>query len=256
MKANYHTHTYRCNHAEGTDEDYVYSALKSGIEILGFSDHTPYIFPGDYYSFFRMRPELLPGYCQSVNALKEDYKSKVQVHLGVEAEYYPAYFPRLLELLRDNGVEYMILGQHHILNEIGTAHSMSPAPEEEKLAAYCRQTMDAMNTGLFTYFAHPDVFNFTGDRRIYQKYMQQLVKEAKSCGVVLEMNVLGLRDGRHYPSREFWELAAQEGCKTIVGIDAHSPWHLEDMTSVKKATAWLQELGIPPMETIDLVPID
>ena len=41
MKTNYHTHTTRCMHAVGSDEEYVLSAIKGGFQILGFSDHTP-----------------------------------------------------------------------------------------------------------------------------------------------------------------------------------------------------------------------
>ena len=36
---NYHTHTYRCGHASGKEEDYVLAAIKLGIKRLGFSDH-------------------------------------------------------------------------------------------------------------------------------------------------------------------------------------------------------------------------
>jgi len=51
MIANYHTHTPRCNHATGEERAYVEQAIKKGLKILGFSDHTPYIFPEtDYYS--------------------------------------------------------------------------------------------------------------------------------------------------------------------------------------------------------------
>lgn len=39
MKTNYHTHTTRCMHAVGDDEDYVRSAIKGGFQELGFSDH-------------------------------------------------------------------------------------------------------------------------------------------------------------------------------------------------------------------------
>ena len=45
MRANYHTHTYRCNHASGTEEEYIQCALDGNIEVLGFSDHTPYFSP-------------------------------------------------------------------------------------------------------------------------------------------------------------------------------------------------------------------
>ena len=58
MRYNLHTHTKRCNHAQGEDREYVEAAIKAGIKTLGFSDHCPQFFPGtDYYSNFRMRPE-------------------------------------------------------------------------------------------------------------------------------------------------------------------------------------------------------
>ena len=45
MIANLHTHTPRCRHASGTEEEYVRCALDAGLQTLGFSDHTPYPFP-------------------------------------------------------------------------------------------------------------------------------------------------------------------------------------------------------------------
>ena len=36
MKTNYHTHTTRCMHAVGDDEDYVRSAIKGGFQELAF----------------------------------------------------------------------------------------------------------------------------------------------------------------------------------------------------------------------------
>ncbi len=252
MIANYHTHTYRCGHAEGRDEEYVQSALEAGIEILGFSDHTPYFFPGDHYSRFRMRPELFSGYCESVNALKEDYKGKVEIHLGVEAEYYPALFPKLLPFLQENGVEYMLLGQHYIRNETDGVYSGWVTADADVLKTYCHQTMDAMNTGLFTYFAHPDLLQFAGEEKIYRQYMKEVCREAKSCNVPLEMNLLGVREDRHYPNPHFWELVAEENCPVIIGVDAHSPEVFSNTLAEEKALAWLKNLGLTPLETVQL----
>ena len=38
-KTNYHTHTARCMHACGSDEDYVRAAIANGYEVLGFSGY-------------------------------------------------------------------------------------------------------------------------------------------------------------------------------------------------------------------------
>ena len=71
MKTNYHTHTTRCMHATGDDEDYVLSAIKGGYRILGFSDHTPWKYRTDYVADMRMLPEELPGYVESLKTLRE-----------------------------------------------------------------------------------------------------------------------------------------------------------------------------------------
>ena len=44
MLTNYHTHTTRCGHAEGTEEEYILTALRCGFKVLGFSDHTPWAY--------------------------------------------------------------------------------------------------------------------------------------------------------------------------------------------------------------------
>ena len=36
MRYNLHTHTKRCNHAQGEDREYVEAAIKAGIKTLGF----------------------------------------------------------------------------------------------------------------------------------------------------------------------------------------------------------------------------
>ncbi len=256
MIANYHTHTYRCGHACGEDEEYAQRAFEAGIKILGFTDHTPYFFPGDHYSRFRMRPEKFPGYCQSVQMLKQAYKGKMEIHLGVEAEYYPELFPKLLPCLQDHGVEYLLLGQHYIRNETDGVYSGRSTEDLDTLKTYCYQTMDAMNTGLFTYFAHPDLIRYEGDKKQYLQYMRQLAREAKNCNVPLEMNLLGIREDRHYPNRAFWEAVAEENCPVILGSDAHAPEVFSSALDEEKALAWLKELGLTPLDTVPLRPIN
>lgn len=36
LKANYHTHTYRCQHAYGSEREYIEAAIRMGIAELGF----------------------------------------------------------------------------------------------------------------------------------------------------------------------------------------------------------------------------
>ena len=201
MKANFHTHTARCNHATGEDFQFVEAAIDAGLETLGFSDHTPYVGFGEgFYSFYRMRPEELSDYVASVNSLKEKYKDRIEICLGLEAEYYPKLFPALLEFLKPYGIEYLILGQHYI-DDDENGLSVYFIKTEEELVKYADQCIEAMETGLFSYIAHPDIANIDRKHPAFKREMRRICLCAKRLGMPVELNVLGIYRGRNYPVR-------------------------------------------------------
>ncbi len=251
MIANYHTHTPRCKHAQGSEEAYVRCAIEAGIQTLGFSDHTPYPFPDGYISGFRMGVKELPGYANAVRAVQKQFAAQIDIHLGVEAEFYPKYFVDMLSLLKDNGVEYMILGQHMLGNEMNEPYCGIPS-DEAGLERYCNQSIEAMYTGLFTYFAHPDLVHFRGEPQVYRAHMRRICRAAKECGIPLEINLLGLKGGRHYPNPLLWETAAEEGCAVILGCDAHQPEALLDPQPEQAARAMATRLGLRLVEDVPL----
>ena len=255
MIANYHTHTARCCHAIGTEREYVENAIARGLKIFGFSDHTPQYFPGDYYSYMRMRPYELPEYCADVRHLQREFRDQIQILLGMEVEYYPACWSQLQSRLRDAGVDYMILGQHWLGNEENEDPCLCPTADEQRLRRYCCQVMEALETGKFTYFAHPDVLNFTGDRDIYRKLMREVIRTAKQTDTPLEINFVGIRSGRHYPSETLFELVAEEDCPVVFGLDAHAPEHVLDSESEEKALEMVHRLGLNLLETVPLKPL-
>lgn len=255
MIANYHTHTRRCNHASDGEEEYVTCALRRGLKLVGFSDHTPYYFPGGYSSWFRMNPDQLQDYCDTVRGLQRKYKGKIEIPLGLEVEYYPELFPQLLPVLRDSGIEYMLLGQHFIGNEMDEPYSGAATADVNTLKRYCKQSADAMQTGLFTYFAHPDLLHFTGSAGDYREHMRLICREAKSCALPLEINLLGFFKKRNYPDPGFWELAAEEGCEVILGCDTHAARHLLEEETERQAMELINRLGLKLVETVPLRPI-
>ena len=83
MFANYHTHTARCHHATGEDKAYVEAAIQNGFQVLGFSDHCPWIFSDGYVSPIRMTPDELDGYVTSLTALKKGYYNLYRSGIGI-----------------------------------------------------------------------------------------------------------------------------------------------------------------------------
>lgn len=252
MIANYHTHTPRCRHATGTEEEYIQCAIDGGLKILGFSDHTPYWFPEGYYTHMRMFPHQLPEYCETIRRVQKEYAGQLQIHLGMEVEYYPAFFGDLMPRLRDQGVEYMILGQHWVGNEIDEPYSGTAAGSEAHLARYCDQTIEAMETGLFTYLAHPDLLYFVGPDKTYETHMRRLCKAAKACRIPLEINLNGLQYEKNYPDARFWRVAAEEGCPAILGADAHRPWAVNNVEKEAMAMEMVRSYGIDLLKTVQL----
>ena len=255
MIANYHTHTTRCGHASGTEEEYIRCALDADLQILGFSDHTPYPFPKNHHSHFRMSMAAFYNYVDTVSALRKTYADQLEILMGVEAEYYPKYFKEMVSILRDQGMQYMLLGQHFLYNETEGIGSIGPTADVARLQQYCNQTIEAMQTGLYTYFAHPDLMNFVGNPKVYRNEIRRLCREANACGVPLEINLLGYREGRHYPDVRFWEVAAEENCKVILGVDAHQPHNFMHTQSLQTAEKMIARLGLQKLDSLPLRPL-
>ena len=70
---NFHTHTFRCKHAQGDVDDYCRAALDRGMQTVGFSDHSA--MPDDRWLQVRMEYDSLDGYISAINKAKNDYPS-------------------------------------------------------------------------------------------------------------------------------------------------------------------------------------
>ena len=233
MLTNYHTHTYRCGHAAAVpDEDYVRQALETGFQILGFSDHTPW----PYRSGF-----LNPGVRMPLPELPE-YLDWLR---GVRSE-----------------LDYLILGNHFALTDEPGATAFSIASTPEAVEEYTEDTLAGMRMGLFSYLAHPELVlaQYPAFDAVTERCAVRLCREAKQLDLPLECNLYGMIkrengvfSGLGYPCREFWQIAAAEGCRAVIGFDAHRPQQLAELTHYSAARSMLEELGLPIVEELSLV---
>ena len=163
MNYNYHTHTARCGHAEDAERDYIEKAIAVGIKHMGFSDHAPFRFADGTESDFRIPTELAEDYFVQLKALREEYKDKIEISIGLEMEYYPACFHEMLAYAKSLGTEYLILGQHFLdHNEIVETRPSRLTEDEAILQTYVDRLVAGIESGVFTYIAHPDLCRFVG----------------------------------------------------------------------------------------------
>ena len=177
---------------------------------------------------------------------------QIDIRLGLEVEYYPRFFGRLLEITGQYPIEYFLLGQHFTDNETDGQYSGIPTRDEAVLARYCEQTLEGLGTGRFLYFAHPDLLHFVGDPKVYDRHIRALCRGVKALGVPLEINFLGLYEGRHYPTPDFWRIAGEEGCEAVLGCDAHDPEAMDRPDVEQRGRALAAQCGLRIRETMAL----
>ncbi len=252
MIANYHTHTVRCGHAQGSEREYVENAIKSGLKVLGFADHGPMPFEEMYYSGFRMRIKDLDDYCSVLTSLREEYKNDIDIHIGLEEEYYPKYFDKLFAICSDYPIEYLILGQHFTQNEYDGHLSSSAEDSEDILNEYVDQVCEAVETGKYLYIAHPDVIHYVGSGKIYDLHMSRLIETAEKTHTPIEINLLGISNKRHYPDDRFWALCRGRKVKVILGSDAHAPEDVVRPEAEKEALNIIKKYGLDLIDSIEI----
>jgi len=232
MKANYHTHTYRCKHATGDVADYCRAAQKAGLTALGISDHAA--LPDNRWHSVRMDYAEREAYCAAIEKAQADF-SDLTLLKSMECEYEPAYRAYFEdELLGELNLDYLIGAAHFIPHEgryIGVYGGITDAPS---LRSYTHAYVELIEWGIFAFIAHPDLFGNS-----YLEWDAEAVACAKAIlqaaethGVPLEINGYGFRkpwiqtpEGRRpmYPWVCFWELASEYNIEVVLSSDAHRP---------------------------------
>ena len=122
---------------------------------------------------------------------------------------------------------------------------------------YADMCVEGMQTGLYAYLAHPDVYmrhreSWDEDSRAVAKAICACAME---CGMPLEYNLNAHVVGGAeclFPRSEFWELAAEMGSRVVIGYDAHQPEMLENLEAETEIRTLLESLNLHPLDSIQL----
>ena len=219
-----HNHTTRCNHAEGTVDEYIQRAIALGIDIYGFSEHAPM----DFDEGYRLAFEEMSDYENDILTAKEKYKEDIDIRLGYEVDWLPGHMD---ERVINAKVDYLI-GSVHFIDKwsfdnpefIGGWESRDV---DEIWEAYFEATEAMAKSGNFDIVGHFDlikVFKFLPKQDV-RLLAAKALKAIKESGMVMELNAAGLRKpiGEIYPSRVLLEEAYALGIPITFGSDAHAP---------------------------------
>ena len=234
---NYHTHTKRCGHATGEDEEYVLAAIENGYKRIGFSDHAPYRLGHDKNE--RMDKEEFDEYIASITQLADKYKDQIDIRIGLECEFFEEQLDELLEY--KDRLDYIILGQHEAALR---GYSFYEPNSDEAILHYAHLIQKACKMHFPDLLAHPDLFMYATPEwtPACEQATRIICESAVEANIPIEVNLNGLRYGKRqignelrytYPYRKFWEIASEYPVKVVYGLDAHTPEKFADFDCFK-----------------------
>lgn len=176
----------------------------------------------------------------------------------MECEYFPEYIPWLKGVIKEYQLDYIIFGNHHFHTDEKFPYFGRNTHTVDMLELYEESAIEGMESGLFAYLAHPDLFmrSYPEFDRHCKLVSRHICRTAARLNLPLEYNI-GYEDynDEHgittIPHPAFWEIAAHEGCTAIIGVDAHNNQYLETPFYYDRANGTLQKLG---MKVTDRIP--
>lgn len=215
-----HTHTVSSGHyTHDTITDMVKYAARTGIRLLGISEHGPAIPHSCTASYFRGQT-LAP-------------RRRMGIHVLYGAEVNITDLSGSLDLPQEimKNLDYCMAGMH--------LPCLAPGTEQENTDAY----IHAMENPYIRMIAHPDDVKYPVD-------YHRLMEAAMDCRVLLEINNSSLAPdgyrGDHKKTKEndraILELCRKYRYPVLLSSDSHGHSHIGDFTY---ALALVREINFP-----------
>jgi histidinol-phosphatase (PHP family) len=251
--ADYHMHTTRCGHAEGSMEAYVEHAIQVGLQEIGFSDHIPmyWLPPEQRDPGVAMPMEQLEEYVRDVLRLRERYP-EIPIRLGIEADFIPGWEEELQRVLAPYPWDYVIGSVHFIgdwdFDNPASVNRFAEWDIDELYGKFFTLEMMAAESGLFDFLAHIDLVKKFGHRAT--KDLTELYRTVAAtigkAGVAIELSTAGLRKPvqEQYPATPLLHACQAAGVPLVLSSDAHRPtevgWGFAAAAELARQVGWTE----------------
>jgi histidinol-phosphatase (PHP family) len=237
-------HTHFCDGGEAPVK-YVHAAIEKGLTSLGFSAHAPAPFECNW----ALPLHRLNNYVNEIQELKETFKSKLQIYLGLELDYFPDIVSYSRNLLQSGPFDYFIASVHFIDQYPDGRRWTIDGPNEEfrkgfaeifqndaitvtrKFFEYTRKMIADLNPPVIGHIDklkmqyRPGSF-IPEDHSIFKEELIKTLEVAQKAGSIVEINTRALYKNRgktFYPGQQVFKEMNELGIKVTVNSDAHLP---------------------------------
>lgn len=225
-----HSHTPLCKHAYGLPGEYAEVAYARGLKGLMVTCHNP--MPDGFSARVRMHPDQFDEYVDLVAEARAEWAGKVDVLLGLEADYFEGYESWLEEQLASADFHYVLGSVHPQIGEFRTRYwSDDPSTLQR---TYFDLLAQAAETRLFDSISHPDLIkNETPEDWQPDVILDDILRaldRIAATGVAMELNTSGrnkvIREMNPFP--QMLREMSHRGIPITLGADAHVPERVGD----------------------------
>ena len=225
-----HSHTPLCRHAVGEPTEYASVAERQGLSGLIVTCHNP--MPNGFGDRVRMRGDEFSQYVELVEEAASQWAGRVDVRLGLEADYFPGYESFLEQQLKSADFHYVLGSVHPQLREYRDVYwSDDPIAVQTR---YFELLATAAETQLFDCISHPDLIkNMTATDWRPARVMDEIcgaLDRIAATGVAMELNTSGrlktIPEMNPFPEM-LREIQVRE-IPVVIGSDAHRPDRVGD----------------------------
>ena len=238
---NLHTHT---NFSDGksTAEEVVQEAIRQGLKILGFSDHSPVPFENS----FAIKNNEVNNYITTIKSLKEKYKDQIDIYCSMEMDFIPGIVKDFKQTKETLGLDYMIGSVHLVGNDINRLWFIDGSKMEtydeglynyfdgdikKGVRAFFHQYNEMIVTEEFDIVGHLDKIKmhnrdryFHEEDKWYRDYLMETLTLIKEKSLIVEVNTRGIykkRSTDFYPSTWLLPVMRKMNIPVLISSDSH-----------------------------------
>ncbi|GAV24707.1 histidinol phosphate phosphatase [Carboxydothermus islandicus] len=266
----YHIHPgYSIDAAEYPLKDYCERALVLNLKEIAFTTHFEAEPERRHLDWFvRVNGEILPMevdewlqfYFAEVEKLKEEYKDRLAIKIGLEVGYFEG-IEEIISKLKEKYPFDFLIGSIHTLDHLAlssrkeASHLFVRYSAEDIINNYFNRLENLVKSGLFEVIGHLDLFlryglNFFELEKllVFDEKIRDIFFLIKQKGQIIELNTSALRRGHSFihPHQFYLEKLLLAGIdKFVIGSDAHTL--LELGYEGQKALELLKKYNLKPV---------
>ena len=234
IKQDLHVHTVFCD-GKSTPREMTEAAVRAGIETLGFSGHghTP------IDETYCMSPTGTVAYRKEIARLREEYRGRIEILLGIEMDYFSDDDPSFYDY---------VIGSVHYVESDGRYYAVDESPEQLRDAvekgfggdpyalceAYYALVGDVVRKTGASVVGHFDLVTkfqeimplFDEENPRYTAAWRRALERLLPTGAAFEINTGAMSRGYRtspYPASPILDEIKKGGGRIILSSDSHAP---------------------------------